>query len=519
MAEPNRGQGLNDNKQLRKHETIYLLQFRFFRKILNMKNRRAIAVLICTLLYSFLFFHQHAGVNFLLFSVVSLTFLGWNHKQIFTQKIGQILIVMVLFAATFVFIHGSLFAVWVNVLLLMLLSAYCYRQHGSVPINFLSSVYSVVFSPVFVLLNLQSKNNKGLNKNFLKYLVIIFPLVFGLIFFAIYKNANPLFEKFTRDINLNFISKDWTIFTFGGFLLMYGFYYHQRITAVDALEDSQVTDLKNKDYPATKWNEKTAAVILFVLLNGMLLFINLLDLNYLYLGAGMPDGFTHKQFVHDGVGNLVFSIVLGIVLILYFFRGLLNFEPKNQWIRILVYAWIAQNVFMVFSTYLRHNLYVFDGLLSYKRIGVYYWLFMSAVGLITTAIMLYKTKSWWYLIKVNSNIALLILVLSCSLDWDQLISNFNLGHTRRDNIAALDKHYLLSLSETNISALYAIKDEPGFEVDSPYSYKESTYPSNKNWLDQKRLKFLEKHSKADWRSYSIREARIFNEVSILQKAE
>ncbi|MDP1728422.1 MAG: DUF4173 domain-containing protein [Bacteroidota bacterium] len=484
-----------------------------------MDNKRAIAVLVCTIIYSLLFFHQHAGLNFLLFSVISVAFLGWYNRQLIAQKVWQVLAGMLLFAAAFVFIHGSLFAACVNVMLLLLISAFSFRQNGSVLINFFSSLFSVVFSPVFVLSNLQGKNSSGLNKNFLKYLVIIFPLVFALIFFAIYKNANPLFEKFTRDINLNFISKDWIIFTFGGFFLMYGFFYHQRIRAVDELEDSQVTVLENKAYPATKWNEKTAAIILFVLLNAMLLLINLLDLNYLYLGAGMPDGFTHKQFVHDGVGNLVFSIILGIVLILYFFRGLLNFEPANKMIKLLVYAWIIQNVFMVFSTYLRHNLYVFDGLLSYKRIGVYYWLFMSGVGLITTAIMLYKLKSWWYLIKVNSNIALLVLVLSTSVDWDQLISNFNLGHTRKDNIAALDKHYLLSLSETNISALYAIKDEPGFEVDSPYSYKETTYPSNKNWLDQKRLKFLEKHSGADWRSYSIREARVFKEVSILQKAE
>ena len=59
----------------------------------------------------------------------------------------------------------------------------------------------------------------------------------------------------------------------------------------------------------------------FFILNAMLLFINLLDVNYLYLGSGMPLGMTHKQFVHKGVDTLIFSIVLGIVVML-FFRGI-----------------------------------------------------------------------------------------------------------------------------------------------------------------------------------------------------
>lgn len=75
---------------------------------------------------------------------------------------------------------------------------------------------------------------------------------------------------------------------------------------------------------------------LFVMLNLMLLFINVLDVIYLYVSDSLPEGITHTQFVHNGVGMLILSIILGISIILYVFRNALHFDKDNRIIKALV---------------------------------------------------------------------------------------------------------------------------------------------------------------------------------------
>ncbi len=135
---------------------------------------------------------------------------------------------------------------------------------------------------------------------------------------------------------------------------------------------------------------RQALVLLFLVVNLMILFIICLDINFLYLRTELPEGITHKQFVHNGVNMLILSILLGISIILYAFRGALNFESKRSVLKIMVYIWLILNFVMVFSTALRNQMYIEEALLTYKRIGVFYWLFFAVLGLITTMIKLIR---------------------------------------------------------------------------------------------------------------------------------
>ncbi|HXU28904.1 MAG TPA: DUF4153 domain-containing protein, partial [Bacteroidia bacterium] len=325
-------------------------------------------------------------------------------------------------------------------------------------------------------------------------------------------------ERFTEKINVDFISIEWLLFTLGGFFIICGYFRHRRIKVVDNWENNLPDSLYNKVFNQAKWNEKTAAIILFILLNIMMAFINTLDINYLYLGAGMPKGLTHKIFVHNGVGMLMLSIVLGISIILYFFRGELNFDDKNKFVKYLIYIWLLQNMMMVISTAIRNNMYVEDALLTYKRIGVYYWLFMAALGLGSTYVKLWKTKSNWFLFKSNSFMAYLVLVASAGIDWDKFIGDFNISNIK--NIASLDKRYLISLSETNLARLYTIKDKAGFDVDSVYHYQYGYNSfSNSANLDSKLYDYLQNNCKDDWRLFSFRKQRVLEELNDLNSNE
>ncbi len=477
------------------------------------------AILIATMGYSMLFYKQNAGLNFLIFTILLSLMQVWISPHLIKNKLWILFATLSLFSGIQILIHSSSLAIFANLLTLIIQSSVIYSK-TSLPVALLNGLYSLGSSVVFILFDTKAfflNNNKQNAKNQGRKLIIYVLTVFLiLIFLMIYKNINPLFEKYTRYITFEFISFQWIIFTFSGFLLAYGFIKQVRIPHLDAWDLDQKELLKPEEPLTENKNEKTALLLLFGALNLMLLAINLLDINYLYLGAGLPEGITHKQFVHHGVGMLILSILLGITIILYSFRGNLNFDKQNKILKLLVYLWLAQNLMMVVSTGFRNHMYIHEALLTYKRIGVYYWLILAATGLFSTALKIEFKQRAWYLLRTNSLVACLILTLSTSVDWDKWISDFNFSHIRY--IASLDKKYLLDLSETNLKQLYTIKNQPEFEIDSVYHYNYRERYSNRSALDAKLYHFLLKNYLTDWRSFNLRTERILNEIGNLNNS-
>lgn len=478
-----------------------------------MKNK-IWAIPIATVCYTLLFYEQNAGLNFLIFTVLLSILQIWIRPDLIKNRRWILFVVMSVFSAIQILIYSSSLSILANLMAVVIQSSALFYTKASLPVGLLNGLYSLGSSIVFVAFDTKTLfsnfNKLGNKNNSLKILTYFLVFLLAFIFLLIYKNINPLFERYTRCISLEFISLKWIIFTFSGFLFAYGFIKQVRIPGLDTWDLLQKETIKPQTMSQENKNEKVAIRILFVLLNLMLLAINMLDINYLYIGAGLPEGITHKQFVHQGVDMLILSILLGIGIILYSFRGNLNFDARNKIIKLLVYIWLAQNAMMVISTGLRNHLYINEALLTYKRIGVYYWLALAITGLITTTLKIRRIEKAWYLLRVNSLIAFVILVISSSIDWDKWIGDYNFSHIRY--IASLDKKYLIDLSETNLKQLYKIKNQKEFETDSVYHYNYKYHYSNKSALDVKLYNFLVNNYQKDWRSFSFRTKRILKEI-------
>lgn len=483
-------------------------------------NKKSVAVLCLTILYSILFYHQHAGINFIFFTLAALAFFFFQDKSALKNKSVLLLSIGAILSAVFVFAHNSNLAMWTNIVTLFLLPGVFINKRSSILIDFGSSVYSSFVSPAYMIIDaVESSKNREKGNTFLRMLKYLVPVFFVVIFFFIFRAMNPLFEVATEDI-ADFISISWFFFTVGGLLLVYAFYNQQRSKKLDGWEREWKMQLVEQDTPEPKWNEGVAFILLFVVLNIMLLLVNSMDVNYLYLGAGMPEGIDHKQFVHKGVGMLILSILLGISILLYFFRGYLNFGKYKGFLKVLAILWVLQNTFMVVSTAIRNTMYVDAALLTYKRIGVYFWLFFALLGLITLFIKLYKNKSIWYLARYNFTILYVVLLFSSALDWDMVISNFNISRAKQmDDISSVDKNYMFSISEGNIKQLFDLREMEGFEVDSLYSYRGyGTYQlTNSSELDLKVYRFLASELYGDWRSLSLRRERVKKDILQLDK--
>jgi len=437
-------------------------------------------------------------------------------KEAFKNKSVLLLSFGAIFTASFAAIHGSYLSLWATIVSLLVIPGVIINKRSNIFIDFSTSVVNIAASTTFMIIEMVDSGKKGKGKGFLRLLKYLVPLVFVITFFFIYRAMNPLFEKITQDI-AEFISLGLVFFTLGGFVLVYSIYKQRRAKDIDNWEKNWLLDIDPNTVKTPKWSESIAFILLFIVLNLMLVLVNIMDINYLYLGEGMPNGITHKQFVHKGIGMLILSIILGISILLFFFRGALNFVKNKNIIKALALLWVAQNVFMVVSTSIRNTMYVDAALLTYKRVGVYFWLFFALAGLITLLIKLQKNKTVWFLARYNFTTLFIVLLMSSAADWDMIISNFNLDRAHKmDEISSLDKNYMLSLSEGNIEGLFKIKDVEGFEIDSVYSYQDY-HLSNSNWLDCKVYDFLLDDSEGDWRSYSVRRNRVRKEIDQLHE--
>lgn len=476
-------------------------------------------------LYSFLFYEQTAGINFMLFSIVLIAALYIKDNALLKSKSWLLVAAGSLLSGICVAIYGNELSIIANIISLSILAGICYKNKSSVILSLLFSFYSYITTPIFIFIDWteRKKNNISTpNKFSRKVILIIAPIIITLVFFLIYRESNPLFRALADKINLDFISWSWIIFTFGGFLLLYGFFYHKRITSIAHLDDdaSNILTIDKRDTAfilgkGININEENfSGIVLFSLLNILLLIVNSLDINFLFIDRRLPLNITYSQFVHQGIGALIVSVIIAIIIILFYFRGALNFYEKSKAIKLLAYCWIIQNAFMLISTMSKNSLYVNVYGLTYKRIGVYIYLLLTLIGLTTTFIKILKFKTNIYLFRINGWLFYAVLVISSFINWDAIITNFNITSAQYTQ-----RNYLLELSDTNLPQLFvienkALKTNSDDDVD-PLSYDINNKTATTNFEEQLNRKlyfYLQNHNNLDWKDWYYDDSRVFNQL-------
>ena len=363
----------------------------------------------------------------------------------------------------------------------------------------------------------------------MKFLASSIVIILSILFFIMYQSANPLFAENTKWINFDFISVQWIFFTLGGVLIMYGLFYSRSIKQIETWENKLLvsSELYSNDTNIKQYEtERFAGMLLFIMLNIMLLVLNIGDIQTLYFNGGLPKGISHSDFVHNGVSVIILSISIASSLIMFLFRKQFSTIKNNKALTIGVYAWIAQNILMLSSTAIRNQIYIEDFNFTYKRIGVYVWLFLSVAGLFITFYSIYKNRSNWFLIRTNFAVWFTCLTLSSCVNWDKLITNYNIYNKP---LAQVDFHYLFSLSDANIPELIAITKHKDFDKINSHlkNYTGNFYRQNSiggNYYNEtysellrEKIRSYLKDRNSDWKSYDLREQRVCSSIYNFKK--
>ncbi|MBF9238334.1 DUF4173 domain-containing protein [Hymenobacter sp. BT683] len=201
--------------------------------------------------------------------------------------------------------------------------------------------------------------------------------------------------------------------------------------------------------------EFVAAVALFALVNVLLLVVNAIDINWLWFGFVPKPGFDLTQFVHEGTYVLIFSILLAMGIVLWFFRRNLNFyAPGLPWLRWGATVWVLQNAVLAVSVGLRNYYYIQNCGLAYKRIGVCFFLILVFFGLGTVLLKIWQRRSAYSLIRLNSVAVYAVLLLLAAGNWEVWIANYNL----QSRFRSIDIGFLLNMPGRVLPTLVARRE-------------------------------------------------------------
>ena len=473
-----------------------------------MKNK-AILLIAAALLYGYLFYQQQFGINLLIFNVVFLSILVGIDFSRSKSPAYWFTLFASLATAIAVTWQGTQLAVWGNCISLLLFSGFTLAPNSSWYISLISGGYSILAAPiVHAVRYLESDSSKpkesgksSFRLKTLKLGSILLPIVLAVVFLSLYSNANPAFGAAINSIKLDFISWPWVGFTLIGGLLLFGFVYKVAIPELllwDQSIDNNIirkrgTHKRNFHVLGLKF-EMRAGTILLILLNALLLLFHVIDISHVTSGS-IPTTVSQKEYLHQGINTLIASIVIAILIILYYFRGNVNFFRHNGWLKVLTYLWVAQNTLLVVSSFYKNYNYVYEFGLTYKRIGVYVYLTLVLFGLITTVFKIFLTKSHFYLFRKNAWAAYLILIFSTFFNWDSIITSYNLNKAKE-----IGFKYLIELSDSNLPELLQ------------YEKRSEVKPHHQLLLAEKKALFYEKLTSTDWRSWNYNDGQVVGKL-------
>jgi hypothetical protein len=411
--------------------------------------------------FTALFYKQSLGLNLLIFDSLLMAWLWGTGKVSLKNKLQLIVLVGFLLTAIFTVVTNSVFVYAIHWLCMLTLSGIIAFPEAKSMLNSMGmGVSNLLFTQIGFIEELSESKSTGgkIIKMIWRSRIFIIPAFIILFFTIIYSLSNPVFERivtrimssigdFLYDIFGNMDLSIIFMFVFG--LLLCNIFIIRKLNKIIKGYDESASDqlIRKKNtwpkFTSSLKNEYKAGVFLLIVLNAILLVINIIDINWVWFNFTWQGEYL-KQFVHEGTWLLILSILISIALVLYFFRGNLNFYSKNTFLKYLSYAWLAQNAVLTISVAMRNFWYIHYLALAYKRIGVIIFLLLTLYGLYTVFVKVREKKSAFFLFRTNMLAIFIVLVLSSLPNWDRIIARYNFAHADR---SFLHLDYLSSLSD------------------------------------------------------------------------
>lgn len=490
------------------------------------------------LIFIYLFKGQQAGINVLIFNLLLLAGIYFSGRLKLTNRLLLLLISGSIISSVMVLIHGSVMAMAANVFSLVLLLGFIASPDLKLLLNgFPSSVYAVVSAPyhyVSELTTITGKHSSG--RRILRFiLIVIAPLIFLFIFTTIYATASPYFNNLTGGLLewlgnfleslIRIISPETFWIFVAGFLIMVAFLSGGSNRMLVIFSENQGMELFRRKKPFSgRWTslktEYWSGVVMLVLLNLVIAIMNVLDIYNVWFFFEWNGSYL-KQFVHEGTWLLIFSIIISIIIVLYYFRANLNFYPKRRLLLNLAMLWLAQNALLAVSVGIRNMWYIHHFNLAYKRIGVYAFLLLTLFGIVTVIVKIRQRKTHQFLFHYNSLAAYAILICLSFFNWDKVIASFNV---QRSDKGFFHPEFMITLNSSALPDLMRstfIIDRIETAQTNKFDYYRQymSLGQYRKIVEERSLDFLNGYNLISWQGWNYAEYQAYKDLRRMKSHE
>lgn len=500
---------------------------------------KLLLLFIGAILFNVVFWHEKMAVNAVIFDAFILTSVFYLYPAAFTKPAMKWLLLAHLITLVTLILHNTVLsklAFGVTILLVVVFTQFLHRSVWYAAASAAGNYLLVLHSFWEDVRKIKKGGIRPLGiRKALRFLII--PLMIAGLFALIYSFSNAVFQDVVNSMGIalkHFFATlfDWFNWERFGFLLLGlfitgGLLLKMKSNYFSEKEFARHNDLLRRKHDLKKWkesamfdllslfmgkfangmmalrNEHIVGMISLLLLNVLLLFINIIDITYVWFGFSYTPNLNLTQYVHEGAGMLIFSIILAMLVLLFFFRGNLNFYRKNKWLRFGAYGWIFQNAVLVVSVLLRDYYYIAHMGLAYKRIGVLVFLLMVLVGLVTVFIKIRQRKTAYYLWRVNGWFAVGLLVAASCIHWDETIATYNLAHK---TTVPPDVKFLLTLSDKTLPLLEKNQDVLNAKTHTASGegeYLLRSALSAQEIFEMRKRQFFEEQQSYSWLSWNV----------------
>ncbi len=496
-----------------------------------MKYATLIAVLAGAFLFTGLFYHHPPGINLFLFelTVIAALFILKSIKP--DPQVIIWLTIQLATCASTVVVHSGL----------------SYQVHFLVSFVFIGVLIYPGVKSTLSAIQLAFYNTLLAQKVFLQQLagirfqktspvmfawnsrIFLLPVMIILLFITMYRQSNPKFFEATAgawmmsaqiiEFIFNQVNIPVLVTFIVGLIICNQLFFLQRDQGIFLSDKNSFDDLwfyRKQFLSATNKidirNELNAALFLLAGLNLLLLTVNIIDIRWVWFGFEWQGNYL-KQFVHEGTYLLIISILISIAIVIYFFRGAINYT-KNKYVFWLSYIWLAQNVVLAVSVGIRNYHYIEYFNLAYKRIGVIIFLILVIIGLVSVFVKVLKRKSSFFLYRTNFTAFLIVLVLVSFINWDIFIARYNFAHQQK---AFIHFNYLAGLSRSSLPYLDHSRDE----LKRIQERQKNRFPEEKSYISpdeyydliaSRKRQFIEKWQHEHWLSWNYADYSAYQKI-------
>ncbi|WP_419868859.1 DUF4153 domain-containing protein [Chryseobacterium sp. CT-SW4] len=272
-------------------------------------------------------------------------------------------------------------------------------------------------------------NVSGVGQKLVAFILI--PFILLVVFFGIYSVGSNHFANLFANLELTVNLWEIICLSVLGFFIAFNYWNYDVEKYIYQQNHVLNNDFGEKDriqkasYLFMELDvERMSGVISFLLLNVLLIFF-IITYSYEQFYEVIKTPVQLSEETHEGVNAVVLSIIMAILVIMFYFKGGFNFDSKAKFLMILAKTWIFLNAILVCATLAKNTEYIINYGFTYKRLGVYGFLILSLIGLILTFVKiqkkkrnayLFNTMTWW----------LYGTILACSyINWGGIITSQN----------------------------------------------------------------------------------------------